>query len=451
MATGGAEDVPREAVLPGSARGRWFLVGVLGLALLLRLTVVGLIYDTYVPLTDAAHMDDIATSISNGDGYGDFALPPATGPGAYRSPAYPAVLAGAYVVAGDHSWKAGLLQNAVIGTVLVSLIGLVAAQLWSRRVAAIALVLASVHPTLLLVGSGLQLEPLLVCLSLGAIAAALQHRRAPRGMLWPVVAGVLLGSAILTRELAFALVPPIAVLLWPERRKGPMPWPAALRGSVAAVAIAAAVVLPWTIRNAVAFDAFVPVSSSSGFGLAGTFSESAAEKRGRWTPPYEDPEMAEIILSLEDPDEADIDKALRKASIEFVLDNPTYMPKLALFGTIRLLDLDGGAYDRFTATFLPYPDWLTWMSVLATYPLLVLTVIGAFSAGARRVPFAVWAIPILITLEIILLLPATVRYRASLEPFALFLASLALLPLVERVGRARGWLGEGAGSERAST
>lgn len=441
MTLGGADGLVTDPVLPRSRRGWWFLGAILLLALAVRVGLVVRIHDTYVPLTDAAHMDDIATSIANGGGYGNFPLPPATGPGAFRSPSYPAVLALAYVVAGDHSWTAGLVQNALIGTVLVGMIGLVAALLWSRRVAAIAMALAAVHPTLLLVGSSLQLEPMLVTLSLGSLAAALQHRRAPRGLLWPVAAGLLLGWAILTRELAFGLVPPIALLLWPGRdRTRPGRSLAAARAPVAAVLIAAAVVLPWTIRNAVAFHSFVPVSSSSGFGLAGTFSASADQQRARWLPPYEDPEMGAVILSLEDPDEVDIDKALRDASIDYVIDHPTYMAEVAFFGTIRLFDLDGGAYDRFTAQFLPYPSWLTWLSVLVTYPLLVAAAIGAFTRRARRIPRAVWAIPILITLEIVLLLPATVRYRASIEPFLLFLASLAILPLVERVGRARGWM-----------
>src|SRR4051794_2486597 len=123
MATGAVEDLNPDSVLPTSTRGRWFVAGVLLLALVLRLGVVARIADTYLPLNDAAHFDNIATSIANGHGYGNFTIPPATGPGAYRSPVYPAVLAAAYIVAGDHSWKAGLLENAVLGVVLVAMVG----------------------------------------------------------------------------------------------------------------------------------------------------------------------------------------------------------------------------------------------------------------------------------------------------------------------------------------
>jgi hypothetical protein len=60
----------------------YVVVGLLGLALLLRIIVVVAIHDTYVPLNDALHFDEIATSVANGDGYGDHPIPPATGPGA---------------------------------------------------------------------------------------------------------------------------------------------------------------------------------------------------------------------------------------------------------------------------------------------------------------------------------------------------------------------------------
>jgi 4-amino-4-deoxy-L-arabinose transferase-like glycosyltransferase len=440
-----------DSVLPVTRRGRLFVVAVLVLALALRLAVVAKIRSSYVPLNDAAHFDDIATSMANGHGYGNFPIPPAIGTGAFRSPLYPVALAAVYVVAGDHSWTAGLLQNALLGVLLVALVGLVATQLWSRRVGAIAMAIAAVHPTLILVGSSLQLEPLLVVLSLAALAAALQHRRSPRGLQWPIAAGVLMGLAILTREVGFALVPCIAWLLWPartpeERARGR----AVLAAPIAAVLIAGLVVVPWTIRNAARFSAFVPVSSSSGFGLAGTYNEVSLHNRGEWIRPYDDPHLLSVMAALDQPNEADVDKALRSAATDFAREHPGYIPQLAMWGTIRLFDLDGGAYDRHIAEFVPYPRWLTWLSILATYPLLIAAAFGAFTKRARQVPFAIWLMPLLVYASIALLLPANVRYRASIEPFTVFLASVALLPIIERLGLRLGWFAEaGAGDQEA--
>ena len=120
-------------VLATTSRGRWFVVGALAAAFLLLLAVVAALAGDYVPLNDALHFDQIATSVANGEGYGDHPIPPAAGPGAFRSPLYPAVLGGVYVLFGDHSWTAGLVVNAAIGTVVVGLVGLVASLLWGTR------------------------------------------------------------------------------------------------------------------------------------------------------------------------------------------------------------------------------------------------------------------------------------------------------------------------------
>src|SRR6266568_1042008 len=183
-----------DGVLPTTGRGRSAVIAVLALALGLRIGAV-YSYHHYVPLTDAVDFDRIATSLADGHGFGNAILLNAKGPGALRAPLYPFSLSLVYDVFGDHKWTMGRLANAAIGTVLVGLIGLIGAQLWSRRVALVAMFLAAVHPALIVIGSGLQLEPLLVTLSLGALAAALQHRRATRGLWWPATAGLLMGLA----------------------------------------------------------------------------------------------------------------------------------------------------------------------------------------------------------------------------------------------------------------
>lgn len=424
------------SALPTTARGRWLVLAILALALVLRVGAVLENRSSYAPMNDSKDFDNIAVSMAHGHGYGPYALPPATpdSPGAFRSPAYPAALAAVYVVVGDHKWTAGRLENALFGVIDVALIGLIAAQLWDRRVGAVALAIAAVHPTLILIGSGLVLEPLLVACSLGALAAALQHRRAPRGWRWPLLAGVLLGLAILTREVGFALVLPIAWLLLPSHVRGRA---RLSRRAVAApllfLVVAALVVLPWTVRNAVEFHAFEPVSSSAGFGLAGTYNATSATQRGEWTRPYDDPRLRDVLLALGKTDEAKVDKAMRTEALDYMKAHPAYIGEVAVWGSIRLFDLDGGAYDRHIAPFVPYANKLMWLSILATYPILVLAAIGAFRPGARRAPFALWAIPILVFVEIIFLLPANVRYRSSIEPYLVLLAALAITPYVDRV------------------
>ena len=65
------------------------------------------------------------------------------------------------------------------GTGIVALIGLIAFQLWGRRVALVALALGAVYIPLILVGQSVMSEPLFVLCLLGAIAAVLHSRAYP--------------------------------------------------------------------------------------------------------------------------------------------------------------------------------------------------------------------------------------------------------------------------------
>ena len=421
-------------MLPTTRNGRIFVALVLFAALTFRCGAVLATRHGYAPMTDAKHFDYIASSLIHGKGFGNAVLPPATGPTAQRSPLYPVSLAGVYAVFGDHNWTAGRLVNEIFGVGIVALIGLIGAQLFGRRIGAIALVLAAVNPTLILIASGLQLEPLLVLLALSVLAVALHYRARPEGLRWPVVMGLLLGLTLLARELGFFWIPSLVWLIWP---RGAGSWRSKIAVPALVVALAAAVVAPWTIRNAVRLHAFVPVSIGNGIGLSGTYNDTAKAHRGRWSPPYNDPKMKAVLLKLvadkPKPTEVDVDRVLQSASRKFAGDHPVYtLFEVPFWNTIRMFDLDGGAYSRYVTQFLPYPRRLVNPAVFGFYAYGALAIVGAFSNRARQVPFAIWLIPILLYLALVVPLPGSIRYRASLEPFVTLLASLAIAPLVDR-------------------
>lgn len=421
----------RERVEPRRARtGRWFVVSVLALAALVRIAVV-VVDDDYVPVNDSLHFDLLATSIANGDGFGEAALPFADGPTAYRAPLYPLTLGAVYAVAGDHSWTAGRLANALVGTVLVGLVGLVSSQLWSRRVGAVALVLAAVHPTLVLHGSGLQLEATLATLALAATAAALQHRRAPRGLWWPAAAGVLAGLAILSRETGLLLLPGLALLVWTARAGGERRWAA----PALVVGLAVATVAPWTIRNAVALDAFVPVSTSGGYSLAGTYNQTSLDHPdfpGIWLPAEQDPHLRDVIVEAAPLTEVELDRTMREEAIDFVLDDPLSVPEVAFWNTVRLFDLDGTEHALHYARFVPYPHTLTRVAVYSSWLVGLAALAGLARRAGRGTPLAVWIFPLAV-LCLHAALSGTIRYRASIEPFTVALAAFGAVAVVDRL------------------
>ena len=408
--------------------GSWIVIVIVLLALFVRLGAV-VADSSYEPANDALHFDLIATSLASGSGYGDAFLLGAEGPSAYRAPLYPATLAAVYAVFGDHSWTAGRVANALIGTALVALLGLVAFQLWGRRVGLVALGLGAIHPTLVLFGSGLQLEPLLAALLLASLACALQHRRQPWGLRWPLAAGVALGLAVLTRETGIVMLPVIVWLVWP--RGGQRAWaaPAVL------VTVAAAVVIPWTARNAVVLDSFVPVTTSGGYTLAGTYNRTSMDdpqNPGVWIPPERDPAMLDAVLALDHPDEVELDKSLRREAIDFALDHPSYVVSVVFWNAVRLFDLQGPTHALYYGQFLPYPQGLTRASVYASWLLGIAALVGLATKSVRRAAGAVLAFPLMVTV-VLCLVSGEIRYRAVIEPFTVMFAAAGIVAIFDRL------------------
>jgi 4-amino-4-deoxy-L-arabinose transferase-like glycosyltransferase len=165
----------------------------------------------YQLIHDALDYDNHAASIAQGHG---FALSYGR-PTAFRPPAYPIFLAGIYKLVGTENKadrvRAARLANAVVGTAIVALIGLLAFQFWGRREALVALALGAVYIPLILVGQSVMSEPLFVLCLLGAIACALRR--------WALAAGVLAGLAILGRANALVVLAPLAWAVWGPAQK----------------------------------------------------------------------------------------------------------------------------------------------------------------------------------------------------------------------------------------
>ena len=417
-----------ERLLPDSRRGRWFVVAALALALVLRLGVIAADRN-YQPLNDSQHYDLIASSLAGGHGFGNAVLLGASGPTAYRAPLYPAALAAVYVVFGEHSWTAGRVENAFIGVALVALLALVATQLWGRRVGAVALAIAAVHPTLMLFGSGLQLEPLLACLVVASIAAALQHRRT-RQLQWLIASGVLIGLTALTRETGLLLIPVVALLVWDRSRR---PSLAALRAPLLVALLALLTIAPWTIRNAVRLHTFVPVSTSGGYTLAGTYNDTSLhdpQNPGIWIPDERDPTLRQLILDRLPYDEATLDKTLRSAALDFIRAHPAAVPKTMFWNALRLFDLAGPGHAEFYAQYVPYPRRLTTVSVYASWIVGLVAIAGIAMGAARKTPFAVWLFPLL-AIVFLSFVSGEIRYRASIEPFTVLLAAASAVALYD--------------------
>jgi 4-amino-4-deoxy-L-arabinose transferase-like glycosyltransferase len=388
------------------------VAGLIVAALAIRIAFV-LATPDYQLIHDAIDYDRHAASIASGHG---FALSYGR-PTAFRPPAYPIFVAGVYELAGyaDKAARveAARIANAFVGTGIVALIGLIAFQLWGRRVALIALGLGAIYIPLILVGQSVMSEPLFVLCLLGAIAAVLHSRRYP----WVIGAGVLMGLAILGRANAIVLLLPLALAV---RGSG---W----RAPVVLVVAAALTVAPWTIRNYETFDAFVPVSTQFGSALAGTYnSEARADKvnPASWRTLKRVDDYRPIFNQIRSTPEPVLEKRLREASIDFIKEHPAYVGTVAFWTTRRMLDLAGMDWSIHTAATISATRGPAIAGVICFWIYALLAVVGAFRA--RGTPLWLWSVPLLMYLSVVFLVVETPRYRTAIDPFIVLLAALAL-------------------------
>jgi N-methylhydantoinase A/oxoprolinase/acetone carboxylase beta subunit len=92
------------------------------------------------------------------------------------------------------------------------------------------------------------------------------HRRSTHRWRWVVLAGVLAGLTCLTRANALVLLLPLGLAVWTVRPRFSV---RALAAPALLVVLALVTISPWTIRNAVTFHRFIPVSTQLGSALAG--------------------------------------------------------------------------------------------------------------------------------------------------------------------------------------
>jgi 4-amino-4-deoxy-L-arabinose transferase-like glycosyltransferase len=408
------------------------VVGLLLVALVARVGVV-LATPDFEPINDAAKYVEHAESIAAGDGYPPSSIVPGDQPTAYTPPGWPYLLGGVFALAGDDVKAARVAQAALVGVAGVALAGLVAFQLWGSVAALLTLGLAAVYPPLVVSASGLLSEPLFVVLELASVAAALALRRSGR-LRWAAAAGALAGLAILSRSNGVVLLLPLALAVWgrpaaSREATDKLPRLRALRTPAVLLACAALTVAPWTIRNAVVFDQFIPVTTQTGITLAGTYNEtSRTDPRfpGAWRVPNADPALARLIARTGPDGEPALDDALGRAAREYALDRPGYVAGVAWRNSLRVLGLGGSDYNRqATAAELDLGSRWNDLFTYGALPFALLAAAGCATAAALRTPRWVWAVPLLM-LATSVLASATQRFRQPADPFLLMLAALGL-------------------------
>jgi len=362
-----------------------------------------------------------------------------TGPSAYRPPTYPYLLGAVYLVS-NNSWTAGRLTNALLGVLAVALVFLIARRLWDRTLGLVAAGLMAVAPPLVYLSSSLMSEPLFIALELAAVLAVIVHGQSDHRLRWLVAAGVLCGLCALTRANGLLLIPVAALGVWAYARAAGRP---ALKPVAVLVAVSLLTIAPWTIRNALVMDRFVPISTQAGTAIGGSYNELAERGglREGWIQPLAVPEFQREVFKNKRFNEADVERELRRRGTSFALDHPGYALATTWWNSLRMFELaDLGRYRDVFQQERALAGIDRDLSRIGTYVLALLALGGAVvlltGRPGRRGAWFVWLLAALLFLSTVPL-NGSPRYRAPLDPWLVLLAAAGVVEGARRLSGRR--------------
>lgn len=411
------------------------LLLALGLAVAVRLACLGLV-DYHFDVGDASSYRASALKLLEHGTY-TLSVTPPWEPTAFRPPLYAAFSAA--IASVSPSISALRFAQLLLSLGQVVLLWLVARRLVPRA-ATWVLFLGALSPfDAVYVGAGLS-----ECLTSFLLVAALSGLVLLDGTRRVLVAGVALGLACLARDVYVALVP-FGAVAWvvfggASRRQR-------LGQALAVSVVAALVVVPWTIRNAVHFHRFIPVSAgrlgySLWLGAWATNAEfTASDATGRVYPAeaFRDPAERELVAEAE-RDMTAGDAVFRRLFNERLRAEPVQVvgrwlkrwPKLWLGTRFDIFELHPRALPRGSPQWTVVKAGLWGLNALLFFGALV----GALLALRRREPVAWMLLPIAFTSLLFLPLNSFEnRYSQPMLPFVVLLAASAIVA-------AREWLSQ---------
>jgi Dolichyl-phosphate-mannose-protein mannosyltransferase len=349
---------------------------------------------------------------------------------AWMDPVYTFCLAGLIRLFGEYHQLAAAVFNLVLLLAVFGLTYRLGERLISAPaglVAVLTLSLIKAFPRTALFMNNTMLASVMVLLSALTLSKFLEgptNRRAG-------VLGLLLGLTALSCPSALLFIPVTAavVAVWGWRNRGPAVSPAILIFVVAALTM-----LPWTVRNYLAFGEFIPVRNGAGqiafVSVVGSAGTMAPEKlRSRVKPPWnsDSPYFAVFHLrrfdernalygfqmdyaeELGTPEFATMNEARRdawflKETKDFLLAHPVLSLQLAISKIKLFLGIPGGSLGMVVCLLAAAGGLLAIKTPAAlTLALWVATFVGPF----------------------LIVAPFFYRYRAPIEPILLVLAVFA--------------------------
>lgn len=301
------------------------------------------------PISDFVRYYQAAIGLSEGEGFRMFGRLTA-----FQGVGYPAFLAFFFFWFGPSVLLAKVL-NWILSAVGVLLFYFIIRKFASEAVAMLATLIYCYLPKEMLYVNVLGTELLFNTLLLGYLycyfSSWTMDQRSRTQWLWLLVAGLILGYMSLVKPASplFGLIVFFGELgrhILPsffgdkEQRDGW--WRGMVRTAIVAV-VSLAVIAPWSYRNYLLFDAFIPMTTNGGYVL---YVNNNPYAQGAWMDPYEIPgsPIHEIPYAESDPRfEAAMDTLMKQAAKEWIAEHPGRFLELSVY--------------RLNETFFTNWDW----------------------------------------------------------------------------------------------
>jgi len=336
-----------------------------------------------------------------------------------------------------HAWLAWRIGRRVFGPTT----GLIAAALSAAYIYFFYYAGGLVTETFYIIGILWTLDVALRLAEVSRRAQANDNSPAFSWRLW-LELGFALGVTILFRQVFLLFVPFLFVWLWWTRAEqqqvssiGPRLLstlrPSELKGFIGAVLVVVVMIAPWTVRNYRAFDTFVPLNTNSGYAFFwGNHPIYGTRFVGLL--PSAQVYFSLIPEELRHLNEAQLDKALLKRGIGFVVDDPARFVLLSMSRSREYFKFWPSSSSGLISNIarvgsfglcLPFMLYGLWVSV---------SLVRNPERQGQRSAIILFYLFVIIYTTIHLLSWALIRYRLPVDAVLLLFAALGLEHLARR-------------------
>jgi 4-amino-4-deoxy-L-arabinose transferase-like glycosyltransferase len=414
------------------------VLGVFCLALLVRLTYNLTVGQGYMASYDAQVYEKIALHILQER---CFCLTPYM-PTIGRAPLWPATIAAIYALFGAQNFFVRLFLCA-IGAGTCVLVYLWAREIFGRRTAIMAGIMASFYPGLFLYDGWLYSESLYTFCLL-AFSYTLYRVQKTAGRPWMLLSGILLGLVSLIRPNGLIVLG--LVILWAVigAKARIIPWRTAFESIVVIAALTLGIVFPWTVRNfTVSHGQFIPVATGDGIVLLGAYNDMVLADtpfKGIWIrPSLASPRLFHTYAACAATCEVQRDRAYEQQAAQWTQSHSHTLPYLLGLHMQNMWTPATPEADLPVNQFpeRPLSKLVAGMVTYLSIPIFLLAAAGLLLTWQQWRNLLFLYLLIALTIGQCLSFYGSSRFRAPIEPILVLLAGAACWWLAQKFTRQR--------------